>query len=54
MIEPIKELRVADRTNPNNLAGCIAGIVRDTEQPPTLLAVGAGAVNQANKAVRCV
>lgn len=49
--EAIKELRVAGGTKSKMLAGCIAGIIRDTGQPPELLAVGAGAINQANKAV---
>ena len=43
-------LKVAASTNPNSLAGAIASSVREGTFP-TLQAIGAGAVNQANKAV---
>lgn len=42
--------KVAASTDPNSLAGAIAGSVREGTFP-TLQAIGAGAVNQANKAV---
>lgn len=42
--------KVAADTDPNALAGAIANTVREGTLP-TLQAIGAGAVNQANKAV---
>lgn len=43
-------LMVASRTNPNSLAGAIAGTIRENDQAE-LQAIGAGAINQAVKAI---
>lgn len=44
------ELKVSSKSNPNMVAGALAGIVRDGGEAE-LHAIGAGAVNQAVKAV---
>ncbi len=43
-------LKVATRSNPNSVAGALAGIVREHGQAE-IQAVGAGALNQAVKAI---
>ena len=43
-------LKVASHSNPNSLAGAIAGVIRETGKAE-IQAVGAGALNQAVKAV---
>jgi stage V sporulation protein S len=43
-------IRVASHSHPTAVAGAIAGIVREGTEP-TVQAIGAGAVNQAVKAV---
>jgi len=48
--EEVKVLRVGAKTNPNALAGAIAGVVRE-KGACELQTIGAGAVNQAFKAI---
>lgn len=43
-------LRVSTKSNPNSVAGALAGVLRE-EGSAELQAVGAGALNQAVKAV---
>ncbi len=43
-------LRVAANSNPNSLAGALAGVIRE-EGSAEMQAIGAGAVNQAVKAI---
>ncbi len=43
-------LKVSSRSSPNNVAGAIAGVIRDNKKVE-IQAVGAGAVNQAVKSV---
>ena len=43
-------LNVAAKSNPNSLAGAIAGVIRE-EQKVTVQAIGAGATNQAVKGI---
>ena len=43
-------LKVASRTNPNSLAGAIAGTIKENDQAE-VQAIGAGAINQAIKAI---
>ena len=43
-------LRVAASSNPNSVAGALAGVIRE-EGSAEMQAVGAGAVNQAVKAI---
>jgi stage V sporulation protein S len=43
-------LKVSAKSNPNSVAGAIAGVVRD-HGSAEIQAVGAGALNQATKAV---
>ena len=43
-------LRVSTKSNPNSVAGALAGVLRETGTAE-LQAVGAGALNQAVKAV---
>ena len=43
-------LTVASKSNPNNVAGAIAGVVRE-EGKVELQAIGAGAINQTTKAI---
>lgn len=43
-------LRVSTKSNPNSVAGALAGVLREKETAE-LQAVGAGALNQAVKAV---
>lgn len=43
-------LKVSSKSSPASVAGAIAGLVKDQE-PVTLQCIGAGAVNQAIKAV---
>ena len=44
------ELKVSSKSNPNMVAGALAGVIRDGGTAE-LQAIGAGAVNQAVKAV---
>jgi len=44
------ELKVSSRSNPNSVAGALVASLRESEKIK-ILAVGAGAVNQAVKAV---
>ena len=46
----MKILKVAGKSNPGKVAGAIAGIIREGQQVQAQ-AIGAGAVNQAIKAV---
>ncbi len=43
-------LKVASKSNPNSLAGAIAGTIRENNKAE-LQAIGAGAINQAVKAI---
>ena len=43
-------LKVSSRSNPNSVAGALAGIIRE-QGPVEMQTVGAGALNQAIKAV---
>ena len=43
-------LKVSSRSNPNSVAGALAGVLRESESAE-MQAVGAGALNQAVKAV---
>ena len=43
-------LKVASKSNPNSVAGALAGVLREKDQV-VLQAIGAGAVNQGIKAV---
>ncbi len=43
-------LKVASNSNPNKVAGALAGVIRE-EGKAELQAIGAGAVNQAVKAI---
>ena len=43
-------LKVSAKTNPNSVAGALAGVIRD-HGSAEVQAVGAGALNQATKAV---
>ena len=43
-------LRVAANSNPNSLAGALAGVIRE-EGSAEMQAIGAGAINQAVKAI---
>ncbi len=43
-------LKVSSRSSPNNVAGAIAGVIRENKKVE-IQAVGAGAVNQAVKSV---
>lgn len=46
-------LRVSTKSNPNSVAGALAGVLRE-KGTAELQAVGAGALNQAVKAVKAV
>ena len=46
----MEELRVSTKSNPNSVAGALAGVLRE-KGTAELQAVGAGALNQAVKAV---
>ena len=43
-------LKISSKSNPNSVAGAIAGLVKVTTKPE-MQAIGAGALNQAIKAV---
>lgn len=43
-------LKISSKSNPNSLAGAIAGLVKENERAE-MQAIGAGALNQAIKAV---
>ena len=43
-------MKVSSKSNPNSIAGAIAGIIKDKNRVE-IQAVGAGAINQAVKAV---
>lgn len=44
------EIKVSSQSNPNSVAGAIANLIKDNKEI-TILTIGAGAVNQAVKAV---
>lgn len=44
-----ERLRVGNKTSPQNLAGAIAGYITRDHKDVEIVAVGAGAVNQATK-----
>ena len=46
----MEELKVAAKSDPNSVAGALAGVLRE-EGEAELQAVGAGAVNQAVKSI---
>ena len=43
-------LKISSKSNPNSVAGAIAGLVKES-QKAEMQAIGAGAINQAVKAV---
>ena len=43
-------LKISSKSNPNSVAGAIAGLVKET-QKAEMQAIGAGALNQAVKAI---
>ena len=43
-------LKISSKSNPNSVAGAIAGLVKESDKAETQ-AIGAGALNQAVKAV---
>jgi len=43
-------LKVASHSNPNSVAGALAGIIRESESAE-IQAIGAGAINQSIKAI---
>ncbi|MCF8001710.1 MAG: stage V sporulation protein S [Halanaerobiales bacterium] len=43
-------LKVASKSNPNSVAGALAGVIRE-ESKVVLQAIGAGAINQTVKAI---
>ena len=43
-------LRISSKSNPNSVAGAIAGLIKESKQAE-MQAIGAGALNQAVKAV---
>lgn len=49
-MDNIKTLKVATKSSPNSVAGALAGFIRE-EGEAEMQAVGAGAVNQAIKAM---
>jgi len=49
-VEKMEVLKVASNSNPNKVAGALAGVIRETGKAE-LQAIGAGAVNQAVKAI---
>jgi stage V sporulation protein S len=46
----MENLKVAAKSNPNSVAGALAGVIRE-KGSAELQAIGAGAINQAVKAV---
>jgi len=44
-------LRVAAKSNPNSVAGALAGAIKENGGEAELQAIGAGAINQAVKAI---
>ena len=44
-------LKISSKSNPNSVAGAIAGMVKENEGIAEMQAIGAGALNQAVKAV---
>ena len=44
-------LKVSSKSNPNSVAGAIAGMFNEQERRVEIQAVGAGAVNQAIKSI---
>ena len=48
--EPVEVLKVSSRSNPNSVAGALAGVIRE-QGAAELQTVGAGALNQAVKAI---
>lgn len=49
-VEVVEVFRVSARSNPNAVAGALAGVIREKGRAE-LLTIGAGAVNQAVKAL---
>lgn len=45
------KLKVSSKSNPNSIAGMIAALIKEGKNNITLQAIGAGAVNQAVKAI---
>lgn len=45
------ELKVSSKSNPNAIAGMIAALIKEGETKISLQGIGAGAVNQAVKAI---
>ena len=48
--EEMDVLKISSKSNPNSVAGAIAGLVKETQRAE-MQAIGAGALNQAIKAV---
>ena len=48
--ETMEVLKISSKSNPNSVAGAIAGLVKENERAE-MQAIGAGALNQAIKAV---
>lgn len=48
--EPVDVLKVSSRSNPNSVAGALAGVIRE-HGSAEMQTVGAGALNQAVKAI---
>ena len=48
--EKMEVLKISSKSNPNSVAGAIAGLVKESNQA-RMQAIGAGALNQAVKAV---
>lgn len=46
-------LKVSAKTNPNSVAGALAGVLREKKGGAEIQAIGAGALNQAVKPVNC-
>jgi len=46
----VEVLKVSSKSNPNAVAGALAGVLRERQQAE-MQAIGAGAINQAIKAV---
>ena len=50
MIVKMEVLKISSKSNPNSVAGAIAGLVKETNKAE-MQAIGAGALNQAIKAI---
>ncbi len=44
-------LKISSKSNPNSVAGAIAGLIKESQKKAEMQAIGAGALNQAVKAV---